>query len=97
MLEAVYNLGVLKHFVHWDILWFGVAETFLAQNVRQEKLLKFIKILNYNKSSCIILCLKCPKTPNIYIIHNSNWKVCFRDVSDILLLAHFMFKSHKGF
>ena len=77
-------------------LGFGLSAHFELK-IRQEKLLKFIKILNYNKSSCIILCLKCPKTPNIYIIHNSNWKVCFRDVSDILLLAHFMFKSHKGF
>ena len=36
----------------------GSIDTFCDQTLDKKKLLKFIKILNYNKSSCITFCVK---------------------------------------
>ena len=58
----VYNFGVLAHFDPWGA--FGLVGIYF----RQEKLSKFTKILNYNKSSCIIFCVQ----SIIYIIHKNN-------------------------
>ena len=47
-----------KTFLQWDISRLGGIRTFWLKKIRREKLLKFIEILNYNKSSCIIFCVK---------------------------------------
>ena len=52
------QFGVLKHFSPWDIFGLWGIETLKTQKVRQEKLLKFIKIFNYIKFLCIIFCDK---------------------------------------
>ena len=53
---VLYNLGLLTHFPPWSIFGLGGINTFWVQKVKQKKLLKFTKILNYIKSSCIIFC-----------------------------------------
>ena len=90
---GIETLGVPPH---WSIFWSGGIETFWAQKVRQEKLLKLKKILNHKNFSCI--------TYYIYIyiyiyilfikITETFWS---RDITNIWILANFELKIHKGF
>ena len=66
------QLGGISTFCPLGYFWALGYYHILAQKIRQEKLLKFIKILNYNKSSCIIFVLNCFKYFQIYIIHKKN-------------------------
>ena len=50
-------MGVLEHFASWDIFGLRGIKTFWAQKL-DKKMLKFIKILNFIKSLCIIFCIK---------------------------------------
>ena len=71
-LEVVYNMGVLKHYAHWDIFWSGGIEIFYPWDIFWSGSIeifafwgywnslsqKFIKILNYIKSLSIIFYTK---------------------------------------
>ena len=54
----VYNLGVIEHLASWDIFRLRSITRFWLRKFRENKLSKFIKIFNYNKSLCIIFCVK---------------------------------------
>ena len=48
--RVVYKLEILEHFAPCGIFGFGSIRIFWIKSIRQEKLSKFRKILNYNKS-----------------------------------------------
>ena len=79
--------------VFWDL----GAVAHCSTKIREEQLLKFIKILNYNKCSCITFVLNCFKCFQIYIILRRTETFWSRDVTIISVLAYFEFKIHKDF
>ena len=52
-LGSIETFCPLKYF-----LVLGSIKKHWAEKIRQEKLPKFIKLLDYNKSSCLIFCVK---------------------------------------
>ena len=50
--KVVYSLGVLAHFVSWDIFGFWGISTFSPEKVRQEKFTKFAKIWIISSVMC---------------------------------------------
>ena len=77
-----YPFLLLAHIIR---IQFGVITTFLAQKIRQEKL---IKILSYIKSLCIIFCVKIPT-------YSQRWKQSsdFKWLLETLLLATKMYTN----
>ena len=55
--EGMYCIDIVNPNLDSSIQFGGIG-TFWGQKIRQEKLTKFTKILNYIKSSCIIVCTK---------------------------------------
>ena len=69
-----------------------------TSKIRKEKLLKFLKILNYNNSSCIIFYLKMYCYPR-YIYHSQKELKHFGLEMSLVygVLGHFEFKIYKDF
>ena len=83
--------GVLAYFAPWGIFGLGVISTFWLKK-SDEKLSKFIRILNYNKYLCIIFVLNIFK----YVLFMKRIETFWsRDVTDIWVLSHFEFKTHE--
>ena len=88
------QLGDISTFCPYGYFCAWGISSFWLKN-RQEKLLKFIKIMNHNKSSCIILVLNCFSSYILFLKRTETFRS--RDVTDIWVLVHFEFQTHKDF
>ena len=95
------GLGVLTQSGGSDIVchpggcWAWNIDMFWGQKIIHEDLSQFIKILNYNKSSCIIFVPNCCKYFLIHIIHKIFETFWSRDVISIQGIITFWAKIRK--
>ena len=77
MLTTNFKVFIIRQINYWSSIQIDGINTFCplgyfglggisTSKLRQEKLTKFIKILNYIKFLCIIFVANCPNIPNIY-------------------------------
>ena len=88
------QLGDISTFCPYGYFCAWGISSFWLKN-RQEKLLKFIKIMNHNKSSCIILVLNCFSSYILFLKRTETFRS--RDVTDIRVLVNFEYQTHKDF
>ena len=89
--KVTYKLGVLGPHPHpWDIFGLRSISTFWAQKKRQKKLSIFKKVLNRNKTSCIISCVKMSGYSQYVYYSQKELKYCGLEIWVVYkVLGHF--------